>query len=116
MLVGYGRVSRSSQSLDIQLAALHAAGCEKIFAEKRSGTSASDREALAEAIDWCREGDTLVVTRLDRLARSVGDLFNILERLTVKRVGFTCLQQSSVDTNSSSGRLMLAILGAVAQF
>lgn len=116
MLVGYGRVSSSGQSLDIQLEALTQAGCEKVFAEKVSGRSTKDREQLAQALDFVREGDTLVVTRLDRLARSVGDLHRIIETLTEKKVAFRCLNQSGVDTDSSTGRLMLSILGAVAAF
>ncbi|AMU94209.1 resolvase [Sphingopyxis terrae subsp. terrae NBRC 15098] len=87
-----------------------------MFAEKVSGRSTHDREGLARAIDFVREGDTLVVTRLDRLARSVGDLHRIIEKLTEKKVAFRCLNQSGVDTDSSTGRLMLAILGAVAAF
>ena len=81
-----------------------------------SGTSATDRIELANAIDFVREGDTLIVTRLDRLARSVSDLHRIIERLAEKKVGFRCLNQSGVDTDSSTGKLMLSILGAVAQF
>lgn len=116
MLVGYARVSSTGQSLDIQNEALADAGCEKIFAEKVSGRSTHDREELARVIDFVRDGDTLVVTRLDRLARSVADLHQIIERLTEKKVAFRCLNQSGVDTDSSTGRLMLAILGAVAAF
>ena len=81
-----------------------------------SGRSTKDRDQLAEALDFVREGDTLVVTRLDRLARSVGDLHQIIEKLTAKGVSFKCLNQSGVDTDSSTGRLMLSILGAVACF
>jgi hypothetical protein len=116
MLVGYARVSSVGQSLDVQLDLLKEAGCEKVFAEKKSGRTTSGREKLAEALDFVREGDALVITRLDRLARSVGDLFSILDRLQGKRVEFRCLQQPGVDTDSSTGRLMLAILGAVAAF
>lgn len=116
MLVGYGRVSSASQSLDIQHEALAQAGCEKVFSEKMSGRSASDREQLAHALDFVREGDTLIVTRLDRLARSVGDLHQIIEKLTAKGVAFKCLAQAGVDTDTSTGRLMLAVLGAVAAF
>ncbi len=116
MLVGYGRVSTTDQSLDIQHEALLAAGCEKVFSEKLSGRSTPDRDQLNDALDFVREGDTLVVTRLDRLARSVGDLHRIIERLTDKKVGFRCLNQSGVDTDTSTGRLMLSILGAVAAF
>lgn len=116
MLVGYARVSSAGQSLDIQNEALASAGCDKVFAEKISGRSTKDREELAAALDFCREGDTLIVTRLDRLARSVGDLHQIIERLTEKKVAFRCLNQSGVDTDTSTGRLMLAVLGAVAMF
>jgi DNA invertase Pin-like site-specific DNA recombinase len=116
MLVGYGRVSSTGQSLEVQLDALKAAGCDKVFAEKVSGRSTHGRGQLAEALDFAREGDTLVVTRLDRLARSVGDLFSILDQLTAKGVAFRCLSQAGVDTDSSSGKLMLTILGAVAAF
>ena len=116
MLVGYARVSSSGQSLDIQNSALVEVGCEKVFAEKMSGRSAKDRQQLHDALEFVREGDTLIVTRLDRLARSVTDLHQIVERLTAKKVGFRCLNQSGVDTDSSTGKLMLAILGAVAQF
>jgi DNA invertase Pin-like site-specific DNA recombinase len=116
MLVGYGRVSSEGQSLDIQHEALIAAGCEKVFAEKVSGRSTQDRDQLAAALDFVRESDTLIVTRLDRLARSVGDLHRIIERLTEKKVAFRCLNQSGVDTDTSTGRLMLAVLGAVAAF
>lgn len=116
MLVGYARVSSTSQSLDIQHEQLTAAGCEKIFAEKMSGRSTTDRVELAQAVDFVREGDTLLITRLDRLARSVGDLYKILDQLTAKGVHFRCLSQTGVDTDSSTGRLMLAILGAVAAF
>jgi DNA invertase Pin-like site-specific DNA recombinase len=116
MFVGYARVSSTGQSLDIQNEALVNAGCEKVFAEKLSGRSMKDRIELANAIDFVREGDTLVVTRLDRLARSVGDLHRIIETLTEEKVAFRCLNQSGVDTDSSTGRLMLAILGAVASF
>ncbi|MXO84756.1 helix-turn-helix domain-containing protein [Altererythrobacter aurantiacus] len=115
-LVGYARVSSIGQSLEIQQTALTEAGCDKIFAEKRSGLSAKGREQLEDALDYVREGDIFIVTRLDRLARSVSDLFVIIERLQTKGVAFRCLQQSGVDTDSSTGRLMMAILGAVAAF
>jgi DNA invertase Pin-like site-specific DNA recombinase len=116
MLVGYGRVSSTGQSLEVQRDALKAEGCEKVFAEKVSGRSTQGREQLEEALDFVRHGDTLVVTRLDRLARSVSDLFSILERLNAKGVAFRCISQAGVDTDSSTGRLMLGILGAVAAF
>jgi DNA invertase Pin-like site-specific DNA recombinase len=116
MLVGYARVSSAGQSLDIQVEALAGADCEKVFQEKKSGTSADARNELQEALDFVREGDTLVVTRLDRLARSSNDLHNIIARLTAKGAKFRCLQQSGVDTDSGMGKLILAVLGAVAEF
>ncbi len=115
-IVGYARVSSVSQDLNLQCEQLTAAGCEKVFSEKQSGTSASDREQLQECISWLREGDTLVVTRLDRLARSGKDLHNIIDQLQSKKVGFRCLQQGAVDTTTSMGKLVLGILGAVAEF
>ena len=116
MLVGYARVSSAGQSLDIQLDALHEVGCERVFSEKRSGVTVDERDALADAIAFCRDGDTLIVTRLDRLARSSVDLHNIVAKLETKGIKFRCLQQSGVDTDGSMGKLVLAILGAVAAF
>ena len=115
-IVGYARVSSSSQNLDVQLGQLNDAGSEKVFAEKMTGTSRSDRYALTECLDWVREGDTLVVTRLDRLARSGRDLHDIIGQLSAKKVGFRCVQQGAVDTTTSMGKLILGILGAVAEF
>ncbi len=115
-IVGYARVSSSSQNLDLQLEQLAAAGCEKVFSEKITGTSRNDRQALADCLDWVREGDTLIVTRLDRLARSGRDLHDIIAQLSAKKVGFRCVQQGAVDTTTSMGKLILGILGAVAEF
>ena len=115
-IVGYARVSSSSQNLDLQLEQLIDAGCEKVFSEKITGTSRNDRRALEECLDWLREGDTLVVTRLDRLARSGRDLHDIIAQLSAKQVGFRCVQQGAVDTTTSMGKLILGILGAVAEF
>lgn len=116
MLIGYARVSSAGQDLSIQLDALKANGCERVFAEKRSGRSAEDRTALREAIDFARDGDAILVTRLDRLARSMRDLHNLLDEMTAKGVGFRCLNQAEVDTTTSAGKLTLSVLGAVAQF
>lgn len=115
-MVGYGRVSSAGQCLAIQEEQLENAGCEKLFAEKQSGTSTNNRMALKEALEWLREGDTLVVTRLDRLARSGKDLHDIIDQLSAKKIGFQCLQQGAVDTTTSMGKLVLGILGAVAEF
>ncbi|MEG8018788.1 recombinase family protein [Sphingomonas sp. LR55] len=116
MIIGYARVSSSSQSLEVQHEHLTASGCVKIFAEKRSGRSVEGREALGDAIDFVRDGDVLAVTRLDRLARSVVDLHRLIERLTTKGCGFRVIQQSGIDTTTSTGKLTLSILGAVAEF
>jgi DNA invertase Pin-like site-specific DNA recombinase len=115
MMVGYARVSTSDQSLDVQDTALRAAGAEKVFAEKLSGTTNS-RPQLQAAVDFCREGDTFIVTRLDRFARSSVDLHNIVAALVAKGVDFRCTEQAGVDTSTSSGKLMLGMLGAVAEF
>ena len=115
-LIGYARVSSTGQSLDVQRDQLLAAGCTKIFEEKRSGRSQDGREQLSQALDYVREGDTFMVTRLDRLARSITDLRQIVDRLTAKDVGFRALQQGDLDTSSSNGRLMLNMLGAFAEF
>lgn len=116
MLIGYARVSSIGQSLDVQVEALTTAGCGKIYSEKRSGRTARDRPELLRALDQLRPGDELIVTRLDRLARSVGDLHALVEKINSAGAGFRCLQQGGVDTTSSTGKLMLAILGAVAEF
>lgn len=114
-VVGYARVSSVGQSLVVQREQLAGAGCERVFEEKRSGTSTEGRDQLAEALDWVRDGDVLVVCRLDRLARSIVDLRKIIDRLTAKGVGFRCLQQP-IDTTTTEGRLMLNILAAFAEF
>lgn len=115
MIVGYARVSTSDQSLDVQEAALRAAGAVKIFAEKLSGTT-NNRPQLQAAVDFCREGDMFMVTRLDRFARSSVDLHNIVAALVAKGVDFRCTEQAGVDTSTSSGKLMIGMLGAVAEF
>jgi len=116
MLIGYARVSSTGQSLDVQIAALRDAGCDKIYSEKRSGRTAADRAELARALDQLRPGDTLAVVRLDRLARSIADLHRIIGQITDAGAAFRCLQQGGVDTATSTGKLMLSILGAVAEF
>jgi len=115
-LVAYCRASSVGQSVDIQEEQLKAAGCTEVFSEKRSGTSRDGREQLEAALRFVRRGDVLMVTRLDRLARSITDLSQIIDRLTAKGVGFKCLSQSAVDTTTPEGRLMLQVLGAMAEF
>jgi DNA invertase Pin-like site-specific DNA recombinase len=118
MLVGYARVSSAGQSLEVQREQLEAAGCDPrhIFEEKRSGTTTEGRAALEDAIRFARERDVLLVTRLDRLARSMLDLHQIIARLTAKGVGFRVLQQAGVDTTTATGKLTLGVLAAVAEF
>lgn len=115
MQIGYARVSTTDQDLTVQIAALIADGCEKIFSEKLSGTS-MQRPQLIQALEFVREGDVLVVTRLDRFARSSVDLHNMVHTLIHRGVGFRCTEQGGIDTTTSSGKLMLAMLGAVAEF
>lgn len=115
-VVGYARVSSAGQSLDVQEMALAAAGCDKVFSEKRSGTGQAGRAELERALEYVREGDVFVVTRIDRLARSVIDLHQIVGRLNQKGVGFRALQQGEFDTTTSYGKLFLTILGGFAEF
>lgn len=115
-LIGYARVSSSSQSLELQMEALTAGGCHKIFAEKQSGTTTKGRTALADALSYVRDGDTFVVTRLDRLARSAGDLHAIVKQLTEKNVTFMCISQPAMETRSSTGKLLLGVLASIAEF
>jgi DNA invertase Pin-like site-specific DNA recombinase len=115
MLVGYARVSSVGQSLDVQLDQLKAAGCEKVFAEKRSGRTAADRPQLQAAIEFAREGDTLLITRIDRLARSIGDLQEIVRALRGKGVALKATEHP-VDTSTAAGKAFLDILGVFAEF
>jgi DNA invertase Pin-like site-specific DNA recombinase len=114
MIVGYARVSTVGQSLAVQQDELSKHGCERIFQDKATGTN-RDRPGLTEMLGFVREGDTVVVSRLDRFARSLSDLFQMLDLLSDKGVAFQCLHQS-IDTGTSTGKLTLAILGAVAEF
>lgn len=115
MIVGYGRCSTDGQSLDAQLASLKAAGAQKIFSEKVSGTK-TDRAQLAKALASLGEGDVLLVTRLDRLARSTRDLLNVLDAVGKAGAGFRSLADPMIDTTSPHGKLILAVLGALAEF
>jgi DNA invertase Pin-like site-specific DNA recombinase len=116
MKVGYARVSTVGQSLENQLESLTKEGCEKIFEEKASGKSSDNREQLQSALDYVRDGDVLVITKLDRLARSMGDLSLISKRLKEKGVGLKAINQPDIDTTSAIGELLFNILGAVASF
>ena len=114
MLVGYARVSTSDQSPALQRDALKEAGCERIFEETASGAR-RDRPQLSAALDYMRRGDTLVVWRLDRLARSTRQLIETVEDLDERGVGFRSLTET-IDTTSPSGRLVFQIFGAIAEF
>ncbi|EDX82394.1 Resolvase, N terminal domain superfamily [Synechococcus sp. PCC 7335] len=110
--VGYARVSSVGQSLDVQLDKLK--DCDKVFREKKTGTS-STRPRLKACLEYVREGDTLVVTRLDRLARSTLHLCQVADQLQEKGVNLKVIDQS-IDTSDATGRLLFNMLGAIAQF
>jgi DNA invertase Pin-like site-specific DNA recombinase len=112
--VGYARVSRQDQRLEPQRDALMADGCERVFEEKVSSREA-DRKALREAFDYCREGDVLVVARLDRLGRSLRELIDLVGELEGRGVGFRSLKES-LDTTTAGGRLIFHVFGALAEF
>jgi DNA invertase Pin-like site-specific DNA recombinase len=111
--VGYARVSSTGQSLEIQLDKL--SHCEKVFSEKKSATSTNGRTALKECLNYLREGDQLIITRLDRLARSVMDLTKIAHDLQQRKIDLVVIDQS-IDTLTPTGKLMFNMLGAIAEF
>src|ERR1700756_2330876 len=114
-IIGYARVSTTDQDLAIQQAALKAAGCEVIRSEKMSGTSRDGRTELATLLDFIRRGDTLVVTRIDRLARSIGDLQDIVRALKAKGASLKATEQP-IDTSTAAGKAFLDMLGVFAEF
>jgi DNA invertase Pin-like site-specific DNA recombinase len=116
MRYGYARVSSKSQDYQAQVEALRAAGCEKIYSEKKSGKSTDGRREFDRLMKALLPGDIVVVSKLDRLARSTRDLANILHDIEQKCCGFTSLHESWCDTGSAAGRLMLTVMGGVAQF
>ena len=115
MIIGYARVSTDGQSLEAQQASLQAAGAERVYSEKISG-AVTDRKALAKAILAFGPGDVLLVTRLDRLARSTRDLLNVLDAVAKAGAGFRSLADAWADTTTPHGRLMLTVLGGLAEF
>jgi DNA invertase Pin-like site-specific DNA recombinase len=115
MIYGYARMSTNGQTLASQNAQLHAAGCAKVYSEKISG-SHSDRPMLAKLLRRLERGDVLMVTRLDRLARSTRDLLNILDIVAKAGAGFKSLNDNWADTTTPHGRLMLTVLGGLAEF
>ncbi|APZ55354.1 recombinase family protein [Salipiger abyssi] len=114
MLVGYARVSTQDQKPELQLDALKAAGCEKVFVEKASGAQ-RERPELTAALDYMRGGDTLVVWRLDRLARSMKQLIETVEGLEEREIGFRSVTEA-IDTTTAGGKLIFHVFGALAEF
>lgn len=117
MLIGYARTSTLDQKagLEAQERDLASAGCERVFVEQVSSVDVAKREKLSEALTFARQGDTLVVTKLDRLARSVAHLVDLLAQLEAKGVALRILAMG-IDTSTPTGKLMLTILGGVAEF
>lgn len=113
-IIGYGRVSTIDQSLDLQEEKLKEYGCEKIFMEKQSGAK-SDREELIKALDYLREGDKLVVYKIDRLARSTFDLQKIAKDLEERGIALVFIKEQ-IDFSTPSGKLMFTMLGAIVEF
>jgi DNA invertase Pin-like site-specific DNA recombinase len=114
-IYGYARVSTDGQSLNAQRDALKAACCDKIFSEKESGAK-TDRTQLARAIAALQSGDVLIITRLDRLARSTRDLLNVLAAIADKQAGFKSLNEPMIDTTSAHGKLVTGILACIGEF
>jgi DNA invertase Pin-like site-specific DNA recombinase len=115
MIYGYARVSTDGQSVEAQIEALRCAGAEKIFREVASGAK-TDRLQLRRALDQVHAGDVVMVTRLDRLARSTRDLLNTLGTIADRKAGFRSLGDTWADTTTSHGRLMLTVLGGLAEW
>ncbi|MFG1420907.1 recombinase family protein [Roseixanthobacter liquoris] len=115
MIFGYARVSTDGQTLDSQIEHLRAAGCEKLFQETASGAK-TDRRQLRKCLAALQAGDTLLVVRLDRLARSTRDLLNILAEIAERGAAFKSLGDGWADTTTPHGRLMLTVLGGLAEF
>lgn len=114
MKVGYARVSTVDQNLDLQEDALRQAGCERLFTDKASG-SHKDRPGLKEVLSFMREGDTLVVWRLDRLARSIKDLIHMMTDFQDKKIHLQSVQEG-IDTSSLNGKLVFHIFASIAEF
>jgi DNA invertase Pin-like site-specific DNA recombinase len=114
-VIGYARVSTIDQNLDVQVSALRAAGCEIIRSEKRSGTTTAGREELRTVLDFLRKGDVLMVTRIDRLARSIGDLQDIVRAVRARGAILKATEQP-IDTSTAAGKCFLDMLGVFAEF
>jgi DNA invertase Pin-like site-specific DNA recombinase len=114
-VIGYARVSTTDQDLTIQETALRTAGCEVIRAEKRSGTTTTGRDELHTVLEFLRPGDVLMVTRIDRLARSIGDLQDIVRAIRAKGASLRATEQP-IDTSTAAGKCFLDMLGVFAEF
>jgi DNA invertase Pin-like site-specific DNA recombinase len=114
-VIGYARVSTTDQNLELQEAALRAAGCDLIRAEKRSGTTTAGREELKTVLAFLRAGDVLMVTRIDRLARSIGDLQDIVRTVKARGASLKATEQP-IDTSTAAGKCFLDMLGVFAEF
>lgn len=113
--IGYARVSSESQSLELQIAELEGMGCTEIFAEKKSGKAADSREELQNLLKYARKGDTVYVTKIDRLARSLVDLMKTLEILNDKGVEVVFIKEN-IDQTTAHGKMMLQMLGIIGEF
>ena len=113
--IGYARVSSYGQSLEVQQEKLKGAAATRVFSEKQSARTADDRQELQLCLDYVRDGDVLIVTKLDRLARSTRDLLNIANKLEQKHVALVVLDQQ-IDTSTATGKLLFTMLGAIAEF
>jgi DNA invertase Pin-like site-specific DNA recombinase len=116
MKYGYARVSSNAQDYQAQVEALRAAGCERIYSEKVSGKSTNGRREFDKLMKALVPGDTIVVTKLDRLARSSRDLHNILHQLQEQSCGFLSLGEAWCDTTTDVGRLVMTIMGGIGEF
>jgi len=116
MRLGYARVSSDTQDYTAQIEALRAAGCERIFSEKASGKSTNGRPELARLLKALASGDVMVVTKLDRVARSIRDLLAILDTIKAEGAGFQALQDTWIDTTTPQGELILGVMGCLSEF
>lgn len=114
MIIGYARVSTTDQKLHVQSDQLTAAGCEKLFSDQLSGADI-ERPGLTQMLDFVREGDTVIVTKTDRIARSARDALDIADQLRRKNVGFKLLDLGDVDINSDMGRMIYTVMSAFAE-
>jgi DNA invertase Pin-like site-specific DNA recombinase len=114
-VIGYARVSTTDQNLELQESALRAAGCEIIRSEKRSGSTTAGRDELRTVLDFLRKGDVLMVTRIDRLARSIGDLQDIVRAVKARGASLKATEQP-IDTSTAAGKCFLDMLGVFAEF